>query len=286
MANVTLTTTDAWVPELWATRATSFFNSTTVARGVCSNDYQAFARGSDVIHVPHIDNESARSWSTGSLTFDSATEIENTITPTTRIYVAKKIDKMADIATNVALLSLYTEQMGKALALQFDDDLQDAMDGASAVGTDNVDITDSIILSAQKTLNDNKIPQSGRWLIISPGTLQAFRQEEKYVNSLYAQSTGNPGNANENGFVGRIYEFDVYLTQQPLSGSSGKKSFMGQKQAVQYVMAQDLTFENPRTPHDELADALIAWMVYGDKLMNFKEVGGSNIYGVVELAGT
>jgi hypothetical protein len=289
-ANITIATEDAWAPEIWETTATFGFNSVAVARALCSNDYQAGIGPGDKVNVPHVFTQSALTLTnaTGTMTRANSTDVVNSITLSDPIYVHQVIDFAAELITSVPIAANYGKQIGEALALQFDDDMMDAMDGATTAGTDNVDITDSVILTAQKTLNDNKTPQNGRWLLVSTGTVQAFRNEEKYQNSLYsASSGGQKGVLSENGYVGRIYEFEVYMTQQALSGSSGKKSFMGQMKGVQYVIKKDITMEPPRVPYNELSTALTMWMWYGDKLMDYKATAnGSSVYSVVELGGT
>ena len=279
MANVTITTAANFVPEYWSTLVLEALHANLVAANLVDRRFEAFARDGDKINVPSLAEISGAALSsmTGTVTFTANTEATTQIAINTLAYAAVKVDHAAEIQSQLGLMQMYTGEIGRAVAEKVDTDVYTNLDTTSATeGTDNVDLTDQNVINSRVTLDEANAPDSDRYMIISPATLGAFFQEEKYINSLYAGAIGNvPGDA-PRGYRGRIYDYDVYSTTNLPSGSAGKKNFAFQREGAALVMQQDISVQK-REPHDELADAIVAWTIYGTKLMR----GGI----VVEMAG-
>lgn len=269
MGNVTIATAINFIPEYWSTLILEALHANLVAANLVDRRFEAFARDGDKINVPSLAEISASTLSnmTGTVTFTAATEATTQIAVNTLAYAAVKVDHAAEIQTQLGMMQMYTGEIGRAVAEKVDTDVYTMLDGTSATeGTDNVDLTDQNVINSRVTLDEANAPDNDRVMIISPATLGSFFQEEKYVNSLYTGAVGGiPGDA-PRGYRGRIYDYDVYTTTNLPDGSAGKKNFAFQKEGSALVMQQDIQIQK-REPHDELADAVVAWTVYGTKLM-------------------
>jgi hypothetical protein len=142
------------------------------------------------------------------------------------------------------------------------------LDGASASnpdhilqmsGTSNLVPTIADIRLAAKLLDEQKLPQSDRYLIVTPAIKHAIMAFSEVANAAYF---GN-GQAMQNGFVGQLYGFTILVSNQVTANTmvayhSSALAFAMQKQ-VTPVMARN----------EEKARELVALRGhYGQKVLN------------------
>ncbi len=269
MANITITTAANFIAEYWSTLILEDFHKNTVAANLVDRRFEAFARDGDSINVPSLSEISATTLSnmTGTVTFSANTEGTTQILLNTLAYAAVKVDHAGELQSNLPQMKMYTSEIGRAVAEKVDTDVYTMLDGTSNTeGTDNVDLTDQNVINSRTTLDTNNCPDGERYMIISPATLGAFFQEEKYVNNLYGSAIGGIPGDRPRGHRGRIYDYEVFTTSNLPAGSAGKKNFAFHREGGALVMQSDIKVQK-REPHDELADAVVAWTVYGTKLM-------------------
>lgn len=275
MANITIATTDTWLPEVWSTAILATLHKNTVMGqpGMTDRRYEAMLASispGDLIRVPTVAELTANKLTgmTGTLTFSANTEAATTnIAVNVLGYMGLKIDKASTRLNYLNVVELYSEEAGRALAQLLDTDVLAEMDTTSTVkGTDNIPLTDDVILDSMSTLDTNNVWKDDRKFVHSPKMKADLYVIEKFVNNLYAAAVGNLQASKGRGFTGRIYDFDMYETTNLPSGVAGKKGFMYHPSGIALVLAQDIIVER-RQPHDELADAIIPWGIWGVKLM-------------------
>lgn len=231
--------------------------------------YEKFSANGDTIHVPGLAEIAASTLTnmTGSITFSANTESVTNIALNTLAYTAVKIDSAARVQSLLPEMELYTGELGRSVAEKFDTDILAEMDTTSnSVGTDNVDLTDDKVLEAQEGLDTGNVKPDERFMLISPKTKQQFFTIEKYLNSLYHGAVGSVSGQKSRGYLASIYVNDVYVTTNLPSGASGKVNFAYQREGIAAVLQQKITVRHA-VPHDELAESVIAWCLYGVKLM-------------------
>lgn len=229
--------------------------------------------GGDRVNVPDVDNVTARTLTsmTGTLTFDAATEGTTVIIVDTLAYFAFKVDDAAQVQNIMPLFESYTEKGGISLAIKVDTDGFTALDGSTNTkGTDAVAVTDDLIRDTMNGLNSGDNPDTERYFVVHPNTYGDLLAIDKYQSSLYAASSGvlKPPSR---GYAGRIYNNDLYMTTNTPSGTSGKKNFMFHKSGCALIMQKEINISR-RFPHDELAEALRIYTMYGWKLMRSASV--------------
>ena len=270
MANVTITTAANWIPEYWSTLLLETLHKNLVAANLVDRRFEKFGRDGDTIHVPGFAEISATTLTnmTGALTFSANTESVTNIAVNTLAYAAVKVDSAATIQGNVPEMELLTGEIGRAVAQKVDTDVLADLDTATqAVGTDNVDLTDDNVLRAMQYLDDANAEASDRFMVMSPATLGGFRKIDKYMSSLYASSAAALAKGtNQRGYIGDIYNVGSHVTTNLPAGTSGKKGFLFHRYTTALVMQKDISVQK-REPHDELADAIVAWTIYGIKQM-------------------
>jgi hypothetical protein len=84
---------------------------------------------------------------------------------------------------------------------------------------------------------------------------------ERYVNSLNA-TLGALKDTFGPGYFGDIYGLHCFVSNNLKAGTAGKKYGMHQKEAILVAKQNAITTEM-RQPHDEIADAVRAWVIWG-----------------------
>ncbi len=280
MASVDIDTHIEWVPELWSAFIVDALTKNVVLVNLTDRRWEAlFEGGGNRVHIPQaatisatknaitdVRNPALDDWA-DTISFANPNPTESTLDLDTRAYAAVKVFEPVELLGKYAVVQHYSEELGRALAEQIDTDIGATLDSTTNnKGTDNVPITDQIIRESREVLDNNNVKHDDRFLVVSPGTLMDMFAIERYANSLYAASTGNFSQDKGRGFVGRIYEFDVYETTNLPSGASGKKNFMFQREAVAFAMPHGVVFDT-KEPHDQFAVALRARVYYGDLLL-------------------
>ena len=204
---------------------------------------------------------------TGTLTADSNTESVTNISIGTLAYHMVTVDSAAKIQSSYPMLEYYTEKQGKALAIKIDTDISTELDTLTQFeGVDNADLTDDDFLGAIEQVNVANAEPMDRYLAISTKTYESFMKIDKYVNSLYATVGARLDGAKGRGYAGRIYDADVYVTTNLPAGAAGSVNFYFQRECMAHVMQKELSAER-RLPADQLAENVILWAIYGNKLM-------------------
>ena len=212
MANVTTSIASQFIPEVWAQTALDVLRSNIVlARLVTKDtDVSAFNVG-DVLHIPYPGTFSAQ---------DKAANTSVTLqTPTGGSEVQVALNKHKEVSflvedvvraqANQEVLQRYVNSAAIALAEQIESDLFALYASlTNSVGTDGTDITAETVRQARKALNDNKVPQNDRHLVISSKDEIALLGDSTLANYFAYNRVGVP-----DGAIGRLYGFTIWMSQ-------------------------------------------------------------------------
>ena len=286
MPDMTGTTMENWLPEQWSSLASITYRSNVVNEGLLDHRWEpeiGVGRG-DTVNVPKFEqNNTAKeraAFGTGApLTFDAVSEGQHQIVVDQMAYKAFRIPAELGIQTMSTYVPLLTEGIGEAIALKVDYDIaSNATNGYASfvsIGTDDADVTDDLLLQAEQVMNDNNAPLTGRAMVISPGTWTSIRQIERFSSSLYNASVGNVKGDKGPGYVGNLYTFDIYLSNNLKDGAAGKVNAMFQKEAIAFAGQKALTMVKDLNIEEGLYDQYVGYRVYGFKLI--KSIFGSAI---------
>ena len=158
--------------------------------------------------------------------------------------------------------------IAEAIALHVDFGLADFFnDMGGKVGTDNNDITDDDILECETNLDNNNSPMAMRSMVISPATRGSLMKIEAVRNQLYDKTVGNI-KTNQPGFLGNVYSFAVYRSNNLETGSSGHINAAFQMEAVAYASQKGISIERQLQiagigALDGLVNTFVGWQVWG-----------------------
>jgi hypothetical protein len=125
----------------------------------------------------------------------------------------------------------------------------------------------SVLADAGKALDEGNVPQGGRWMVIPPWF------HAKLVLNKILETDGSvvAEAAYANGFVGRAFGFDIYmsnnLTTSASTGSLGSHyGLAGTSRAISF--AEQIVMMEAYRPENSFSDAVKGLHVYGSKVID------------------
>lgn len=186
----------------------------------------------------------------GDINTDSGALANQTVTPTQASITINKwkgitasLVDIADIQSILNWESEFSKNFGAAISEQQDNDIlslvasltsNTALGGASPM-------TDPIVLQAQRTLDDAKIPQEDRTWVFAPSAETDLLALDKFV---LAQNTGyDKGLQVENGHLQALYGTKVVVTPLVATSAGVRQNALFHKQTWGVVMQREFKIE-------------------------------------------
>ena len=215
MADITRTLADTsgFIPQVWAQRALDVLRANiTLAKLVARDtDYEPAQRGKSVtIPYPGTFTAQDKAADTNATVQVPSGGTSATVNLNSHKYVDFIVEDFARVQASGELLDRYVAPAAIALAEALESDLFALYSGLSAGGgTSGTDLTAATVRSLRKTLNDAKVPQAGRSLVMSTKDEVALLGDSSLA-TYFANS--NPASIAE-GSIGRLFGFDLYVSQ-------------------------------------------------------------------------
>ena len=264
---VTTTSGATYIPEIWSLEVIDAYAKNVVLSNLVDRSYQELARAGhgNIINVP-----ASKALTVGAITQGSnVTQVDDTaegeiiITVSTWEGGRLSFPDIVAVQTMASLRTAYTSQLGIAMALAIDDDLATLVSSfAQTVGTLVVNLTDDNILRARQYLDDANAPNEDRYIVVTPAQLMSFYKEDKYANSLYRGTTGNLDGKKGRGYIGPLYNTDVY----ECSNLTANDNTMFQKKAMALVIQKGPAVEMWRNVA-ALMDEIVIHAIWGVREM-------------------
>jgi hypothetical protein len=245
-----------FIPEIWSGKLQAKFYKTTVFSEIANNDWEGEIKGQgDKIHIRTIPTITINSYNKG----DNLTNQVPTSAPIELLidqgkYFAVVLDDVDAVQTDVKLMDMFTNDATEQMKIAIDALILDgvkagaatANKGATAgavsgninLGTDaspravtKANILD-LILDAGQVLDEQNVPESGRWLVI-PSWMAAM---VKNSDLKQAYLTGDSVSPLRNGKLGMIDRFQVYVSNNlPKTGDGDSYLLAGTKDAISFA---------------------------------------------------
>jgi hypothetical protein len=214
MANINATVAQYFIPEIWANRGLELLRNQVVLAKLVSkdSDVDAFTVGK-TLHIPYAGtmtaNNKAADTAVTLQTPSGGTEVQVLLNKHKEVSFI--IEDAAVAQSNQNLMDTYIEAGIIAIAEAIESDLTGLYAGftTTPIGVGGTDITLATVRSARKALNDQKAPQARRSLVLSS------KDEISLLGDSNAQSyfAFAQQQAVQEGSIGRLYGFDVYMSQ-------------------------------------------------------------------------
>lgn len=214
MANVTTTTAANFIPEIWANTALSALRSRLRLARLVTKDTDvtnAFTVG-DVLHIPAPGTFTANNKTAGAaVSLQAPTDSEVTVTLNKHKEVSFLVEDPVRAQENQSVMDRYATNAVIPIANAIEDDLFALYAGFSATPLGGASAFDAArARSARQVLNDANVPETGRNLVITSSSEMALLSDSNIQSYFQYSRSDNV----EEGFVGRLYGFDVYYSNR------------------------------------------------------------------------
>jgi hypothetical protein len=123
-----------------------------------------------------------------------------------------------------------------------------------------------VLADAAEGLDENSVPMQGRWMVIPPW----FHSKLVLNKILETDGSVDANNAYGNGFVGRAFGFDIYMSNNLTTGigtvGNSHYALAGTSRAISF--AEQIVAMEAYRPENSFSDAVKGLHVYGAKVVD------------------
>jgi len=240
-----------FIPQLWSQKLNAKFYANTMLAEVSNTDWEGeIANQGDTIRIRTTPSITINDYAGAGTTLTS--EVPAPIFQDMQIDKAKYFDvQINDVLAHQAdmdLMNMFTDDAAKQLKIKIEEDCffnwfvttganalnkgasGGAISGAYNLGTDTAPVDQATpanvlntILMMSSALDEQNIPEDGRWLIISPRDRQLLMQ----TNIAQAYFTGDQSSTIRTGKIGMLDRFTVYVSNLLPKGQASKALVSG-----------------------------------------------------------
>jgi len=231
----------SFIPALWSGKLAQKFYAATVFGEIANTDWQGDITGmGDTVIINTIPTINIYAYSVGqNLNYDVPAPSTITLTINHGKYFGVNVNNVLELQAKPKLMDMFTNDAAMQMKIQIDKDVlytnfnqgsasnqgatAGAISGAYNLGTDlaPVTLTASNILqnitALSSVLDESNVPETDRWLIITPTERQILMQS----NLAQAQFMGDASSILRNGKIGMIDRFTVYVSNLVPRGAAG-----------------------------------------------------------------
>lgn len=245
------TYTGSFIPTLWSGKLLAKFYQNTMLSEICNTDYEGELKNKgDTIRIrtaPSITiNDYAGAGST--LTSEVPVPIFQDMQVDKAKYFSVQTNDVLAQQADMDLMNMFTEDAAKQMKIAIEDEVffnsfvtegpaasnegttAGALSAAYDLGTDNDAIDTSTannlletILRMSSALDEQNVPEEGRWLILTPYDRQILMRSD----IAQAYFSGDSSSIIRTGKIGMLDRFTVYVSNLLPRGAAGKALVSG-----------------------------------------------------------
>ena len=240
----------AFIPTLWSGKLLAKFYQNTILSEVTNTDYEGELKNQgDTVRIRLAPSISISDYTVGqSLSYEVPTPIFQDMQINKGKYFGVQVNDVLAYQSDIALMNMFTEDAAKQLKIAIENEVffnsfvtegpDSANQGATAakisasynLGTDTTPIDQSTpenvlkaILRMSTTLDEQNVPEDGRFLILSPYDRHLLMQS----SIAQAYFTGDQSSTIRTGKIGMLDRFSVYVSNLLPHGEAGKALVAG-----------------------------------------------------------
>jgi hypothetical protein len=288
--------TAKFIPEIWSGKLQVKFYKSTVLGEITNNDWEGEIKGQgDKVIIRSIPTITIRDYQKGqNLTNEvpESTPIELLINKGK--YFATVIDDVDAIQADVKLMDMYTNDAAEQMKIAIDYDVLSNVyadisadnkgDTAGVVSNSinlgktgaSVQITSSNVLTKilemGLVLDEQNVPEDGRWMVIPPWIAVLLKQSE--LRQAYL--TGDGTSPLRNGLIGQIDRFKLYVSNNLYRVTDGADTctwcYAGTRDAISF--ASQVTNVETLRAQNTFGNIMRGLNVYGYKVTKPEAIVG------------
>ena len=257
-----------FIPEVFSKKLQAKFYAQTVLSEVTTNEYEGEISGlGNKVNIRTVPAVTVADY-TGSLSYADVTSSTIELDINKAKSYAFKVDDILRMQADIDFMNEAAQDAAQNMKIAIEQDVFANVAAGSSltdITSTPADITSSTvlghILSAGEQLDDNNIPEEGRFMIVNPAVATLIKQSE--LRQAYL--TGDSVSPLRNGFIGKIDRFNMYVSNN-LSTTSGVTSGLyGHPKAIAY--ASQMTNTETVRLESSFGDGVRGLSVYGYKVI-------------------
>jgi N4-gp56 family major capsid protein len=288
--SITNTTGAAFIPELWSDEIVATYKRSLVAANVFKKMSWKGKKG-DTVNIPVPTRGDAHAKvSEAMVTLNSNSSSLIPVLIDQHWEYSNLIEDITEIQSLASMRRFYTDDAGYALSKQVDSSLiqlgrgfnggniansayagaYSGADGTTAynagANTGSGALTDAAIRRTIQRLDDNDVPQDGRFLLIPPSARNTMMGLARYTEQAFVGEVGN-SNTIRNGEIGNVYGIPVFVTSNAdtTSGTTPTRiALLGHKDSAVLVEQSGIRSQT-QYKQEYLATLYTADTLYGVK---------------------
>ena len=260
-----------FIPEVFSKLLQAKFYSSSVLPAISNTDYEGEISGQgDKVHVRTVPTVTINDY-TGSVANQNLTTDTVTLNIDTAKYYSFKVDDVLAAQSDINMLEEASADAAEQMRIAVETDVLSSVVGDA--GTTMADYTAatgtvlSQILDMAVQLDEDNIPEEGRFIVLSPAQISMLKQTD--LKAAYL--TGDGTSPLRNGKVGTIDRFTVYqsnLLYKPTEGNDSGKTHVLAGHSKGITFASQFTNTETVRLTDTFGDAVRGLKVYGSKVIN------------------
>jgi hypothetical protein len=235
-----------FIPALWSGKLAQKFYAATVFGEIANTDWQGeISQMGDTVIINTIPSINIYNYSVGqNLNYDVPTPSTITLQINKGKYFGVNVNNVLELQSKPKLMDMFTNDASMQMKIAIDQDvLLGTYNGGAAtnmgatagkisaaynLGTDTAPVALTaanilqMITSLSSVLDEANVPETDRWLLITPTERQLLMQS----NLAQAQFMGDGTSILRNGKIGQIDRFTVYVSNLTPRAAAGQ-NFQG-----------------------------------------------------------
>ena len=240
----------AFIPTLWSGKLLAKFYQNTMLSEVTNTDYEGELKNQgDTVRIRLAPSISISNYTVGqTLSYEVPTPIFQDMQVNKGMYFGVQVNDVLAYQSDMNLMNMFTEDAAKQLKIAIENEVffnsfvtegpAAQNEGATAgkisaaynLGTDTTPIDQATpenvlkaILRMSTVLDEQNVPEDGRFLVISPFDRHLLMQS----NIAQAYFTGDQSSTIRTGKIGMLDRFNVYVSNLLPRGEAGKALVAG-----------------------------------------------------------
>ncbi len=257
-----------FIPEVFSKKLQAKFYAQTMLSEVTTNEYEGEISGlGNKVNIRTVPAVSVADYS-GSISYSDVTSSTIELDINKAKSYAFKVDDILREQADIDFMNEAANDAAQNMKIAIEQDVFANVAAGSSLtdinGTPaNVTSANVLghILDAGQQLDENNIPEDGRFMIINPAVATVLKQSE--LRQAYL--TGDNVSPLRNGFIGTVDRFNMYVSNNLSTASGVTSGLYGHPKAVAY--ASQMTNTETVRLESSFGDGVRGLSVYGYKVI-------------------
>ena len=279
-----------FIPEIWSGKLIEKFYSATVLSAIANTDYEGEIRNQgDVVHIRTKPTITIRAYQVNQdLLIERPSSNIVDLTIDYAFYFNEALDDVMEYQSDINMLSMWADDASEQMKIQIDTTVLGTVDAGIAaankgttagrisqninLGTTGapiaatpVNIIDSIV-DLGNVLDEQNIPESGRWLVIPPWLAAMIKKSDLRNASI----SGDGVSMTRNGRLGMIDRFTLYSSNLLPTATEGSATafriFAGHPHGLTF--ASQITKMETMRSERSFSTLMRGLQVFGSKVLD------------------